>query len=254
MAYLSICIPTYEMSGFGASFLQQSFEKLTTQTFKDFDVVISDHSTDTAIKDLCEKYRDDLTIHYYLNVEQRGNSSANINSAIKHATGTLIKILFQDDFLYDETSLQTIVSDFNLNHDHWLVTSCTHTKDGVTLYRTHTPRYTRDAHLGHNLIGSPSVLTIKNDTPLLFDEHLIWYMDGEYYKRLYDTYGAPRITLPITVVNRIGAHQVSNTIATLKKRREEFMYVLQKYEQGGTKVWYWCWYTVIHYIKSLFIS
>lgn len=247
MKYLSVCIPTYEMNGLGHVFLKHSFDILTTQTFKDFDVVVSDHSTDTSIQDLCDLYKDKLTIHYYRNTNGIGSSSANINNAITHATGTLIKILFQDDFLFHEKSLEDIVQHFDINTDHWLVTGCIHTADGIHFYRPFVPRYNRSMHLGNNTISSPSVLTIKNEGHLLFDEQLIWLMDCEYYKRLHDAFGAPKIIPTVNAVNRTGTHQVSNTLATKTLRKKEFLYVLQKYEHG---ICFW-YYRILKFIKDI---
>lgn len=229
MKYLSICIPTYEMKGLGAKFLRESFDILEKQTFKDFDVVISDHSHDNAIKDLCDEYMGKLEIQYFKNAENIGNSSANINNAIKLATGKLIKVLFQDDFLFDEHALQHTVDNFDLEKDHWLVSACEHSRDGKTFTRAFYPKYNPKIHLGKNTISSPSVLTIKNDSPLLFDENLIWLMDCDYYRRCYDAFGAPKILNTITVVNRIGEHQVTKLLATQNVRSAEKNYMIQKF-------------------------
>ncbi len=56
MTTISICIPTHEMGGQGSEFLRQSFDILATQTFQDFDVVVSDHSKNDSIENLCKKY------------------------------------------------------------------------------------------------------------------------------------------------------------------------------------------------------
>ena len=249
MPLVSICIPTYEMNGRGREFLQYSFDKIATQTFRDFDVVISDHSQNDVLEKLCKEYSEQFPIYYHRYTEKRGSSSANINNAIKHATGTLIKILFQDDFLYDNTSLQKTVDHFDIHTDHWLVSAYIHTKDGTHLSRALHPRYTRDVHLGHNKIGTPSGLTIKNDHPLLFDETLLWLMDCEYYKRMHDSYGVPKVLNEITMINRIGAHQVTATLATLEKQKQEFDYVLEKYEHGIAKAWYRFFYSLKHILK-----
>ena len=165
------------MNGVGHVFLKQSFDILTRQSFKDFDVVISDHSRTDVIKDLCDEYTSRLDIHYYRYNEKIGSSSANLNNAITKATGKMLKILFQDDFLYDENSLQNIANNFDVIKDRWLVTACEHSKDGVNYYRPFYPKYNDKIYLGNNTISSPSVLTIKNERPLLFDENLTWIMD-----------------------------------------------------------------------------
>lgn len=235
------------MGGLGHVFLKQSFDALCIQTFKDFDIVVSDHSWDDLVKNLCDEYRAQLDISYCHNAEHRGSSSANINNAIRHATGELIKILFQDDFLYHGNALQDIADAFDMTKDHWLVTACIHTKNGIDFFRPFHPRYNKRIYLGNNTISSPSVLTIRNDHPLLFDEALIWLMDVEYYKRLYDAFGDPKIVNIIGVVNRVGSHQVSNTLANKVTRGNEYLLMLRKYEKG-LDFWY---YRGIGFIKSL---
>ena len=227
---LSICIPTYEMNGKGDIFLEHSFKILEKQTYKDFNVIISDHSKSDLIKNLCDKYNNSLDIVYIKNSENIGNSSANINNAIKYANGKLIKVLFQDDFLYNEDSLEITVDNFDLNKDKWLVSRCEHSYDGFTFNRDFKPTYNDNIHLGNNTISSPSVLTILNDLPLLFDENLIWLMDCDYYKRCYIKFGSPKILNAITAVNRVGSHQVSNTLATQEIRDNEHQYVINKYK------------------------
>lgn len=232
MKLVSICIPTYEMKGLGVKFLRESFNILAGQTFKDFDVVISDHSQNDDIKNLCDEHRNKFEINYFKNTENRGSSSANLNHAIKHATGRLIKILFQDDFLSNEQSLEETVKNFDLEKDNWFVSACEHSRDGQTFERAFYPKYNSKIHLGKNTLSSPSTLTIKNETPLLFDENLLWLMDCDYYRRLYDKFGSPKILNTITVVNRVGAHQVTKVLATRKVRAREREYMLNKFGGG----------------------
>lgn len=229
MNLLSICIPTYEMKGYGHIFLEKSFDILTNQTFKDFNVIISDHSKDNLIEDLCIKYKDKLNINYYRNTEKLGSSSANINNAIRKADGKLIKILFQDDFLFHEKSLEEIVQNFDIEKDNWLITACARSKDGINFFGSFYPKYNHLIHLGKNTISSPSVLTINNENPLLFDEKLLWLMDVDYYKRCYNKYGNPRIVNEINVVNRVGTHQVSNSLVKFSTKIKELTYILIKY-------------------------
>lgn len=249
MKSLSVCIPTYEMNGRGAEFLRYSLEILTHQTFKDFDVVVSDHSTSNIIKDVCDSFSKKLDLHYFQNPNDRGSSSANLNNAIKHASGKLVKFLFQDDFFYSPTSLQDIVEQFDIATDRWLVTACEHSRDGRTFYHPFFPKYNPQIHLGKNTISSPSVLTIKNDKPLLFDEHLIWLMDCDYYKRCYDRYGEPKVLNNINVVNRTGEHQVSLIMATKELRKREYDYVVKKF-----KVRFTFWQKISGAVSHLFQS
>jgi glycosyltransferase involved in cell wall biosynthesis len=225
--YISVAIPTYEMRGLGAQFLRESFDILVQQTFKDFDVVVSDNSTTNVIKEVCDEYKDKLDIKYHKH-NGRKEMSPNTNNAIACSTGKLIKIIFQDDFLYGSTSLQEIVDNFDIEKDHWLVTACEHSRDGKTFFRSFYPTYNDNIHLGNNTISSPSVLTIKNDHPLEFDNEMKWFMDCDYYKRCYEKFGPPKILNIINAVNRLGAHQTTNILSDLYKE-QEYAYVLKKY-------------------------
>lgn len=229
MSLISVCIPTYEMKGLGATFLKESLDILDKQTFKDFDVVISDHSINNSIKNLCDQYSKILNIQYYHNTENLGSSSANLNNAIKKATGDLIKILFQDDFLYNNRSLENIVKNFDMEKDNWLLTACTHSQDGINFFRPFYPKYNNLIHLGNNTISSPSVLTIKNEHPLLFDENLLWLMDVDYYKRCYNKFGSPKILNDINVINGIGSYQVSSSLVNIFTKIRELIYIIRKF-------------------------
>lgn len=226
--YISICIPTYEMKGLGVKYLEHSFEILKKQSFNNFEVIISDHSKNDAIKNLCNKYKDYINIKYYRNKKNIGSSSSNINNALKNASGKIIKILFQDDFLYNDKSLEEIVNNFNIKEDNWMVTACEHSYDGKTFFRKFYPKYNKMIFLGKNTISSPSVLTIKNNTKIFFDEKLIWLMDCDYYKRCYDNFGQPKILNKINVVNRVGDHQVSNSLVNKMTKIKETVYIIIK--------------------------
>ncbi len=217
------------MKGQGRTFLDFSFNKLVEQTFKDFNIIVSDHSQDNEIENLCKEYSEKLSINYFRNTEKRGSSSANINNAIKHADGKLIKVLFQDDFLFNEHALQNIVNNFNYEKDGWMVTACEHSHDGITFFRPFYPHYNKLIPYGNNTISSPSVLVIKNEQPELFDENLIWLMDCDYYKRCYDRFGLPNILNTISVINRVGLHQVTNTLVSFSLKIKETWYIIKKY-------------------------
>lgn len=217
---LSIAIPTYESHGRGCEFLLAQFQKFQQQTFKDFEIVISDHSKNNDIESLCSLYNNFLDIKYYRNEEKRGNSSANLNNALNKCSGELIKIIFQDDFLWDEYSLQYTIESFDKGAQ-WLVSACQHTNDdGISFNREFYPRYHDKIHLGFNTISSPSVLTIRNEDKILFDERLIWLMDVDYYKRCYENFNKPVILNKITVVNRISDVQLSSNMSEKIKNIE----------------------------------
>ena len=217
---ISIAMPTYESFGRGVEFLEFQFQKFLEQIYKDFEIVISDHSKDDNIQRLCERYSDLLDISYVRNEENRGNFTDNTNRAMRRCKGEIIKILFQDDFLWDRHSLEKINNAFHKDIN-WLVTSCEHTYDGNNFHKQHDPTYNDKIYVGNNTIGNPSVLSVRNgDNMLFFDERMLWTVDVDYYKRLHDKFGPPGILNEVTVAIRLWDKQLTHLIPSRTKQRE----------------------------------
>ena len=119
---ISIAIPTYEMNGVGKIFLRKSLELISDQTFKDIEIVISDHSIGDSIEKVCKEFYSELNIVYLRNFENRGSSSSNMNNAILNCSGEIIKFLFQDEYLYKKDCLQDIKDYFDKNDQYWFRT------------------------------------------------------------------------------------------------------------------------------------
>lgn len=225
---ISICIPCYEMHNRGVEFLEYSFQKFETQTFKDFDVVIGDHSVDDRLKDLCAKWSDKLDIKYYRNEENRGNAASNTDFTIRKATGKWIKILLEDDFLFDENSLQDIA--INLDADTmWVVTPYVHTRgDRSELLRPHYPIINQFLMV-NNTLGTPSGLTIRNmhDLPE-FDNNLSYCYDCDWYWRLYQKYNEPKLLINLGVVIYLWENSITSHVSQ-KLIKKESEYILKKY-------------------------
>jgi glycosyltransferase involved in cell wall biosynthesis len=249
MKTLSVCIPTYEMRGLGHVFLKESFDVLHNQTYKDFDVVICDNSKqeNREIQKLCEEYSDKLEIHYFTNPKGTGLAS-NLNYVIENkcATGKFIKILGQDDYLYNEKSLEILMKNIDQDKDYWIATACIHTRDNKTFIKPHYPRYNNMIHLGYNTIGGLSIMTFRNENLPLYDASLIWLPDCEYYKKCYNEHGLPKIIDEIITIVRLGEHNITNIEATMQVRRKDFDLILARYEKGFK---YWL-YKIINRIES----
>lgn len=219
---ISIVIPACEMGGKGAEFLSRSLLAIDAQSFKEFEVVITDDSRDTAIQDIADDFWD-FEVKYYVNstpLKMAGNS----NEAIKKCSGEIIKVLYLDDFLAHPNSLNDIVSNWR---GGWMVTGCIH-DDGQRRFNPHYPIYTDEVGKGINTIGSPSVLAFENNHPLLFDESMTWLLDCDLYRRLYDRYGPPTILNDLNVVMGIGDHQMTNILSDDLKLKEQ-EYIHKKY-------------------------
>jgi glycosyltransferase involved in cell wall biosynthesis len=222
--FISICIPIWGAKGEGIDYLETNLESILNQSFTDFEVVISDHSIDDDLELYVNQWKSKLNIKYFRFSEGRGLISPNINNAIRNATGKYIKILYQDDFFFNENSLKIIV-DYLLDEDNidakWIVTGCAATYNVTDFHKEVMPMYHPNIHLGQNTIGCPSVLTIKNDPDKLYlDETLKFLDDVEYYKRLYDKYGDPYILPSICVGIREGGVSATSLLNDEIKQKE----------------------------------
>lgn len=230
--FFSICIPVWEAKGRGMEYLEYNLTSIKNQTCTDLEVIISDHSTDEVIEQYVRRWNQLLNIKYVKCEVGRGSIAPNINNAIQNARGKYIKPLYQDDFFYDENSLEHIKKYLIENIDvSWAVTGCTHTSDMETVYDTMIPRYNSKIHLGYNTISSPSVLVFLNrESNLLFDESLRFLDDVEYYKQNYIKYGPPHIIDTTCVVNREGGVRATSML-TDQIRHQEIEKIKVRYSQ-----------------------
>src|SRR5678815_6041530 len=102
--FVSICIPTYKR----VAYLERLLESIALQTFKDFEVIITDDSDDDSVKDLLKKYEGQLPIKYFQNGKALG-TPANWNRAISKAKGQWIKLMHDDDWFSLSDSLASFV-------------------------------------------------------------------------------------------------------------------------------------------------
>lgn len=237
MPKISICIPCYEMNGMGVKYLHVLMSSIIIQTYKNYEIIITDHSTNVDIeKYLRTTYTDSgIKINYIRHGHKRGNSSANTNMAIKYALGEIIKPMFQDDMFYDINCLEKIVREYDRGNV-WGAVGFNHISRNNeiyvgTRYKPQYPIYNDYLLEGKNTFGCPSVVYFKNDKNF-FDEELIWLMDCEMFHSLNKKYGLPKIIEEYLISVRIWESSVSarvrnDTSITIKEKN----YVLSKHSE-----------------------
>ena len=229
---ISIAVPTWECHGRGGEFLDDLFRTIEIQTFKDFEVCISDHSMNDDVLNVVNEYTDKFEIVFRRNSENRGNGPANTNASIDLCSGEIIKIMFQDDFFYDDESLEKIVAEFENSDKAWLVNGCNHTKDdGHSFYWDFYPQWNDKILHGVNTISSPSVLSIKKEVfeKVKFDTSLVMMMDCDYYYNAREQFGDPIYYHDVLVSNRVHENQISMRYD--KNLQDEVDYCLEKYQR-----------------------
>ena len=187
---ISICIPAYKQ----ADKLQLLFQTIQQQTFRDFEVIVTDDSPTDEVEKLCRQ-QSAFDLKYYRNSVAKG-SPENWNSAISYAQGEWVKLIHHDDYFNSADALQCFVDeaekspqidyfycgtnilDSNNDEEFPYVVDSDHL-DKIAAY---------PAYLFHkNLIGAPSTGFFKRSISLKYDKALIWLVDIEYYNRIIDT-------------------------------------------------------------------
>ncbi len=225
---VSIAIATYEMSGKGRYFLRQAFDSIYTQEYSNVQVVVSDDSIDNEIESECHDWDANLRIQYLRHTGSRISASAKFNRAIDACDGAIVKILCQDDLLSGPVSLQQTVD--GLTHGNvWLVSAYSHIDEKNMRLGCHTP--TLNSRIERkNTIGSHSGLAfLRNQQSQRFDETLLWRMDCELYRRLFDNYGEPYYLSSETVSVRQWQGQATNRVIKQVDKFREWTYVRRKY-------------------------
>ncbi|MBC7828794.1 MAG: glycosyltransferase family 2 protein [Chitinophagaceae bacterium] len=211
--FVSICIPAYKRP----EFLVRLLDSIGNQTYSDFEVVITDDSSDESVAHLIKLYSSRFTIHYYKNPKALG-TPANWNAAIRLARGEWIKLMHDDDWFENSNSLEiffmatkTATSPFIFSGFRNLDIETNHSEQYVlTAWHAHLLRKNPFNLLKKNFIGHPSTTFIKNDTREWYDENLKWVVDIEFYTRTLLKTGFYAIRQPLVNLG-ISSHQVTKT-------------------------------------------
>lgn len=233
--YFSIICPVYSMKGgLGERFLVEYLSHLQYQTFKDFEVIVSDQSTYDTFEKICDTFSHILNVKIVKNTSNKNTAANNVNNGIKHASGKLVKLLYVDDFFSDPNALLKIKNAFESNPDKkWLISGFMHCdEERVNFSDARMPRYDQLHVLGDNTTGNPSNYTVRRECALEMDEGMRWLVDGEYFYRSYHHYGLP-ITIPeILVCFREHGDSKFNDETYRELDAKERAYCLDKYSRS----------------------
>lgn len=209
---ISVCITTHRHND-AAWMLEQLLDSVVAQDYEDKEVIVSDDSRNDEIMDLCADYLHLLRLQWVRN-SRPGKSSINMNNAINHAQGDIIKPIFGDDYFVESDSLTKMVAALDNDH-YWAFATSTHSNDRSD-FIPHPHRNVKELALGENTYGCPSAAIWKR-TELRFDERLIWLMDVEFYARMFQRYGPPAFVDTRIGIREWGGQQ-SNTAASGQQR------------------------------------
>lgn len=95
---ISIGLPVYD----GEKFMEQAIDSILAQTFKDFELIISDNASTDKTEEICRHYAaKDKRIRYYRNHHNLG-AAPNFNRVYELSRGSYFKWLAHDDICEPE--------------------------------------------------------------------------------------------------------------------------------------------------------
>ena len=186
MVKVSICIPAYN----NRASLARLLDSIEQQSFRDYEVIITDDSDGDEIRRLAEERG---YIRYYKN-SNRSGPAANWNAAIEKSCGEYVKIMHHDDWFTTGASLQAFVDLLEEHPEADMAFSGSCQVEGESCYERCISgedaqlirRDWRNLFLG-NTIGAPSAVIVRRraveagEGAGRYDENLTWLVDMEYY-------------------------------------------------------------------------
>jgi glycosyltransferase involved in cell wall biosynthesis len=92
---ISVALPVYN----GANYLREALDSILTQTFTDFDVIISDNASDDETPEICREYAQQDERIKVERSEQFLLQAENVNRAVDLCSGEWIKLFCHDDLM-----------------------------------------------------------------------------------------------------------------------------------------------------------
>jgi glycosyltransferase involved in cell wall biosynthesis len=183
--FISICIPAFQR----VNCLERLLDSIEIQSFRDFEVVISDDSPGPEVLDLIRNHTLNQKVRYFKNQETLG-SPENWNEGIRHAKAGWIKIMHDDDWFAGPGSLQAFADAVRENKSFFYFSAYTNVfpeerakKVQISDFQLNTLKKLPESLMAANRIGPPSVVIFKKEDSLYFDRRMQWLVDIDFYIR-----------------------------------------------------------------------
>ncbi|MDL2301267.1 glycosyltransferase [Lachnospiraceae bacterium OttesenSCG-928-D06] len=150
---ISILVPAYHTP---KVFLEQLIDSLLEQTYREWELILADASSDDQVKKIADTYKDKRIC--YLDIKGNEGISVNSNKALKAAKGSYIGLLDHDDFLAPD-ALFWVVQEINQGYQKGYELSLIYTDEdksnqyGSVFYSPHNKeKFNLDLILSNNYI------------------------------------------------------------------------------------------------------
>ncbi len=183
---ISICIPAYKRT----EYIKRLLDSVFIQTYKNFEVIVTDDSPDNSIEALCASYTSILPIQYFKN-QRNLNTPENWNEATRKSSFEWIKLMHDDDWFSDKDSLLRFAEAIKKNPSvDFFFSAYTNVYAGNDHYQPMflTPfwesalKQNAEILISRNVIGPPSVILCKKNA-IEYDRSMKYVVDIDFYCR-----------------------------------------------------------------------
>lgn len=230
--YISICIPAFKR----IDFLKRLLNSISIQTFRDFEVVLADDSPGNEVEAFCHLYSNQFPITYIKNKIALGTPE-NWNESIRHAKGHWIKLMHDDDWFYNESSLQKFAEATKVYPNHnFFFSAYANVYEGTDRVQNMflKPFWKRallknpNIVIADNVIGPPSVTLHKNDGRVWYDHSMKYIVDIDFYIRFLENSDWFYIDKPLINVGINSAQVTKYTFGVAEVHLKEALQLLNK--------------------------
>ncbi len=186
--FISICIPAYKR----ITDLERLLYSISKQSYKNFEVIITDDSPDNTVKDFLAGYQHDFSLLYFKNVRALGTPE-NWNEGFRKANGLWLKLMHDDDYFANNNSLLSFVKTIEQQPETEVFYSAFMFEDLVNekqeiircnVYDRFLLNLSPYHLLKRNYFGNPSCVIIKRTVPFFYDNRFKYIVDFAYYMEL----------------------------------------------------------------------
>ncbi len=233
---ISVCIPAYKR----IDYLQRLLRSIASQTFTDYEVIITDDSPDDSVRDYLQEKTSIPSLNYFRNESPLGTPE-NWNEAIRRAKGEWIKLMHDDDWFANDNALRVFYEGTRQSDAKFFFSAYTNEWESGKREEVRLSTFNRWLLkinplniFKFNFIGNPSCTLAKRDAGIFYDSTLKWVVDFEYYIRFLSAH-KKAIYIDQPLVN-VGMNQYQVTEYTFRKPEVEIPENHQMLEKFGSNI------------------
>jgi hypothetical protein len=243
---LSIVIPLYDPNFDQEQRVMRMVDSIMSQSLIPDEVVMTCSHQIPYLNEIERRIEAKTKLTFLLN--SSNSAPENLNLAINASSSSLVKILFQDDFLIGANHLELLICALTDSSSQWGVSSSSNFFEEIFIFRyrmlqrwrgveaffrlpqvasgvlpdrkgffrkSPIPRFTESLSRGINQIGMPSVVIFRKASLIPFDERLKYLFDCEWYLSMKHKFGKPLIISNARVGIAIHSGQATNWAKSL---------------------------------------